>query len=62
MEIIVEDLPNGYPCDLLWLELETFVLFGDGVGVFLEGCKLGFEVFDAPFFAFAEGSLSVKLC
>jgi hypothetical protein len=45
----------------LQLELETFVLFGDGGKVFLEGCELGFEVFDVPFFAFVEGSLSVTL-
>jgi hypothetical protein len=44
------------------LEFETFVFFGNGSGVLLESCELGFEVFDVPLFAFAEGSLSVKLC
>lgn len=44
------------------MQLETLVLFGHGGGVLLEGGELGFEVFDVPFFALAEGSLSGILC
>jgi hypothetical protein len=52
-----EDLVAGF--GFLEFLIEKVVFGTEAVGLAFEGGELGFEVFDMPLFALAEGSLAV---